>query len=291
MQSYLQYKRFRDAAAKQLERDRVKLRNQQQEDREHREREWITTGSSDDSKTDLEKNGSGEEDARAADNLPRGVHAGDADPSRDPSLPQKEKATMQEDQRPDNFREEAEEAGHRRDEREEDGDDDEDDDDDYELAQQRITLSRMTTQHSTGTALGNVLTGINVRKRSTKEGGDGNVFVVGYEGPDDPNDPHNWPLSRRIPCTFLVAGIGCVVGIASAIESSALKPAAEEFGVAEVVESMATGLFLIGFGAGSLFAGPISETVGRNPVYISGDEVYCRLFCFHAAYLCGWDDK
>lgn len=276
MQSYLQYKRFRDAAAKQLERDRVKLRNQQQEDREDREREWITTGSSDDSKTDLEKNGSGEEDARADDNLPHGVHAGNADPTIDPSLPQEEKATMQEDQRPDNFREEAEEAGHRRHEREEDGDDDEDDDD-YELAHQRTTLSRMTTQHSTGTALGNVLTGINVRKRSTKEGGDGNVFVVGYEGPDDPNDPHNWPLSRRIPCTFLVAGIGCVVGIASAIESSALKPAAEEFGVAEVVESMATGLFLIGFGAGSLFAGPISETVGRNPVYICTLAIY---MCF-----------
>ncbi|KAI7083150.1 MFS general substrate transporter [Hortaea werneckii] len=277
MQSYLQYKRFRDAAAKQLERDRVKLRNLQQEGGEDREPEWITTGSSDESKTDLEKNGSGEENARADDNLPRGVHPGDADPSIDPSLPQEEEEIMQKDQRPDNVREEAEEAGQGRHEREGDGDDDEDDDDDYELAQQRTTLSRMTTQHSTGTALGNVLTGINVRKRSTKEGGDGNVFVVGYEGPDDPNDPHNWPLSRRIPCTFLVAGIGCVVGIASAIESSALKPAAEEFGVAEVVESMATGLFLIGFGAGSLFAGPISETVGRNPVYICTLAIY---MCF-----------
>ena len=27
-------------------------------------------------------------------------------------------------------------------------------------------------------------------------------------------------------------------------------------------------MFLIGFGVGALFAGPISETVGRNPVYI-----------------------
>lgn len=278
MQSFLQYKRFRDAAVKQLERDRVKLRNLQQEGREDREQEWVTTGSSDDSKTDLEKNGSGQEDGRADDSQSRGGQPGDADPSIDPSLPQEEGKNMQKDQRPDNFREEAEEAtNNRRQAGEEDDDNDDDDDDDYELAQQRTTLSRMTTQHSTGTALGNVLTGINVRKRSTKEGGDGNVFVVGYEGPNDPNDPHNWPLSRRIPCTFLVAGIGCVVGIASAIESSALKPAAEEFGVAEVVESMATGLFLIGFGAGSLFAGPISETVGRNPVYICTLAIY---MCF-----------
>ncbi|KAI7293542.1 hypothetical protein KC340_g16432 [Hortaea werneckii] len=130
MQSYLQYKRFRDAAAKQLERDRVKLRNLQQEGREDREPEWITTGSSDESKTDLEKNGSGEEDARADDDLPRGVHPGEADPSIDPSLPQEEEEIMQKDQRPDNFREEAEEHGQGRHERERDDYDDEDDDDD-----------------------------------------------------------------------------------------------------------------------------------------------------------------
>jgi multidrug resistance protein len=82
-----------------------------------------------------------------------------------------------------------------------------------------------------------------------------------------------WPsLPQRIVAAdqkqLLIASIGCVVGLASAIDSSALTQAAKEFGGSEVVESMATGLFLIGFGAGALFAGPISETVGRNPVYI-----------------------
>ena len=152
-------------------------------------------------------------------------------------------------------------------------DDEDEDDDDFELQANR-TLSRISTQRSAGGALGQILTGVEVRRRTTKEGGDGNVFVVGYEGPDDPNDPHNWPLWQRIRCTMLVASIGCVVGIASAIDSSALKPAAEEFHVAEVVESMATGLFLIGFGLGALFAGPISETVGRNPVYITTLAIY-----------------
>ena len=171
---------------------------------------------------------------------------------------------MQENQRPEDWvKEEAEESPKPA---EQDEEEDEDDDD---LRQQRTALSRMSTQRSTVSerhALGQTLTGINIRKRSTKEGGDGDVFVVGYEGPDDPNDPHNWSYWQRVPCTLLIAGIGCVVGIASAIDSSAIPQAAEEFGVSEVVESMATGLFLIGFGAGSLFAGPISETVGRNPV-------------------------
>ncbi len=50
--------------------------------------------------------------------------------------------------------------------------------------------------------------------------------------------------------------------------------ASAEFGVSEVTESLATGLFLIGFGVGALFAGPFSETIGRNPVYITTLSLY-----------------
>jgi multidrug resistance protein len=129
-------------------------------------------------------------------------------------------------------------------------------------------LSRFSTQQSERTALGRTLTGIEVRRRKTHEGGEGNVFVVGYEGPNDPMNPKSWSKTKRFAITFSVASIGCVVGLASSIDSSAVREASAEFGVSEVVESMATGLFLIGFGVGALFAGPFSETLGRNPVYI-----------------------
>jgi len=143
--------------------------------------------------------------------------------------------------------------------------------------------------HRTGTALGAVMTGVEIRKRSTNEGGDGDVFIVGYEDEEDTMNPHNWSVRKRCGITILVrrpplisfrtatltypcyqvASIGFVVGLASAIDSSALPHAAEEFGVSEVAESLATGLYLIGFGAGALVAGPFSETLGRNPVYIT----------------------
>lgn len=71
-----------------------------------------------------------------------------------------------------------------------------------------------------------------------------------------------------------IAAIGWIVGFASSVDSAALKQATAEFGVGEVTESLATGLFLIGFGVGALFAGPISETVGRNPVYIATLSLY-----------------
>ena len=132
------------------------------------------------------------------------------------------------------------------------------------------SLSRASTQRTMGTRLGLTLTGIDVRDRTTNEGGDQDrqVFVVGFEGVHDQMNPHNWSITRRMAATFMVAAIGAVVGIASSIDSSALREAAAEFHVSEVVESLATGLYLVGFGVGSLVAGPFSETLGRNPVYI-----------------------
>jgi len=61
--------------------------------------------------------------------------------------------------------------------------------------------STVATKKSTGTALGTALTGINVRDRSTKEGGEGKVFVVGYEGDKDIMDPHNWSMVTRFGAT------------------------------------------------------------------------------------------
>ena len=49
------------------------------------------------------------------------------------------------------------------------------------------------------TRMGRVLTGIEVRKRTTLEGSKGeNVFIVDYQGEDDPTNPHRWSYARRI---------------------------------------------------------------------------------------------
>lgn len=132
------------------------------------------------------------------------------------------------------------------------------------------TLSRTntrTTTRSMGTRLGVTLTGVNVRDRRTNEGGGPGArraFVVDFDGARDPLNPHNWSRMKRIRATMLIASIGFVVGVASSIDSPATSRAAREFGVSEVVDVLATGLYLIGFGVGALFAGPFSETLGRN---------------------------
>lgn len=247
MQSFIQYRKFRTAIQAQLERDRAKTQGVGQNDRAQEAGEDQSPSSStseesnvdeskiDESKFDLEK---GQNDI----------------------LPTK---TDEKD-----FKEPVEEIP----EEAVEDDDEDDDDDDFELSQSRRalsrrTLSRISTQ-SAGTKLGQTLTGIQIRKRTTTEGGGGNVFVVGYEGEDDPLNPHNWSNVTRIRCTVTIAGIGAVVGFASAIDSAAIPQAAKDFGVSDIVESLATALYFFGFGTGALFSGPFSETFGRNPVYI-----------------------
>ena len=65
-------------------------------------------------------------------------------------------------------------------------------------------MSRATTAKSMGIALGTTLTGIEVRDRSTKEGGEGKVFVVGYEGEKDIMNPHNWSKITRFGATYVM---------------------------------------------------------------------------------------
>ncbi|KAL7934245.1 major facilitator superfamily domain-containing protein [Trichoderma chlorosporum] len=71
-----------------------------------------------------------------------------------------------------------------------------------------------------------------------------------------------------------LGGIALVVGLAGSIDSAVITRAAHDFGVSEVAEALATGLFLAGFAFGALVAGPLSETVGRNPVYFSSLAIY-----------------
>ncbi|SMR51670.1 unnamed protein product [Zymoseptoria tritici ST99CH_3D1] len=214
MQSFLQYRRFRSAVEAQLERDRGKESALGRSGTQESHSPASSSESKQDLDEDVERKGHTEQDTRLTPPRSKTNHD---------TANVNEKAIH--DESASQPRQEPTEEPEHADEEEED-----DEDDDFELTQARRTLSRTTTQQSGGTALGQVLSGIEVRKRSIREGGDGNVFVVGYEGPDDPNDPHNWPTSRRIIITAIIAGIGAVVGFASSITSSALPQASAEFG-------------------------------------------------------------
>ncbi|KAK0621126.1 putative efflux pump kojT [Lasiodiplodia hormozganensis] len=136
------------------------------------------------------------------------------------------------------------------------------------------TAATVRTQYTARAALGHSLTGIEARDRRTHEGKGEQVFVVGWEGDSDPLNPRNWSTPKRVGVTLQIAAVAFAVCAASSIDAAVLPQGAAEFGVSEVAETLATGMFLIGFGCGSLVAGPFSETFGRNIVYMGSLAVY-----------------
>jgi hypothetical protein len=99
-------------------------------------------------------------------------------------------------------------------------------------------------------------------------------YQVHFTGPNDPLNPKNWSTGHRIGATMLVCSVAFIATLASAIDAAVLSNTTREFGVSDVAGSLATALFLVGFGLGALLLSPLSELVGRLPVYIGSLAVF-----------------
>ncbi|EMT71377.1 hypothetical protein FOC4_g10009876 [Fusarium odoratissimum] len=100
-------------------------------------------------------------------------------------------------------------------------------------------------------------------------GRDPNSKIVGWNGPDDPDNPKNWPNRRKWIITVSLGMLTWVVTFASSIFSTATRPAAKEFGVSIEVMTLGTSLFVLGFAFGPLIFGPVSEVYGRKyPLFV-----------------------
>ncbi|KAH8658957.1 major facilitator superfamily domain-containing protein [Ilyonectria robusta] len=100
-------------------------------------------------------------------------------------------------------------------------------------------------------------------------GHDTNRKIVGWDGPDDPENPMNWPNRKKWMVTVSLGMLTWVVTFASSIFSTATLPAAKEFGVSTEVMTLGTSLFVLGFAFGPLIFGPMSEVYGRKyPLFL-----------------------
>ncbi|KAF2135101.1 uncharacterized protein K452DRAFT_204833, partial [Aplosporella prunicola CBS 121167] len=103
---------------------------------------------------------------------------------------------------------------------------------------------------------------------------DDESLIVDWESSTDPLNPRNWSTAKRLGAILQVTAIAVVVCSAGAIDAAVMPQAAEDLGVSEVVETLATGVFLVGFGTGGLIAAPFSELFGRNAVYLASLPVF-----------------
>jgi len=83
--------------------------------------------------------------------------------------------------------------------------------------------------------------GVNLRKRTTREGKGLEVLEVGWAGEHDPANPKNWSKIKRISVTLLVSYITFACLLPSSIDAAIIPQAAKRFRVSDVVESMVIG--------------------------------------------------
>ncbi|KAJ4367845.1 hypothetical protein N0V86_009683 [Didymella sp. IMI 355093] len=98
--------------------------------------------------------------------------------------------------------------------------------------------------------------------------------IVELEGDNDPIDPHNWPLLKRARTMLFLSMLVFTQAWAGACDSLDNSRASARFQVSHVAEDLSTAIYLFGIGSGCLFVGPLSQTLGRNPVYLSFTFVY-----------------
>ncbi|CAG7954193.1 unnamed protein product [Penicillium olsonii] len=165
----------------------------------------------------------------------------------------------------------------------------------YKRIQRAVKEQLVNEKHSVGSAgagdqgddSGNHLSSLEKESSvaQSKEVQNDDTILVDWDGKDDPLNPANCSVPRKLFMTLLVSLIAFAVTAASAIDACGVKQYSDYFNVSEVVGSLATGpsvkpnmrccmltqdlgLFLVGFGVGSLLSGPFSETFGRNAVYL-----------------------
>ncbi|KAI1157152.1 major facilitator superfamily domain-containing protein [Nemania diffusa] len=88
--------------------------------------------------------------------------------------------------------------------------------------------------------------------------------LVTWTGPDDPQNPKNWTLSKKWAAVFTVSLFTLISPISSSLVAPALGSIAEELGITEDFEKNLTlSIFVLAYAVGPLVWGPLSELYGR----------------------------
>jgi DHA1 family multidrug resistance protein-like MFS transporter len=95
---------------------------------------------------------------------------------------------------------------------------------------------------------------------------DSTLNLVTWDGPDDPENPQNWPRHAKLLRSSAPLAVIFSIAFASSIFGSAAEITAHEYGVSQEVMSLGVALFVAGFATGPVVFAPVAELVGSAPV-------------------------
>lgn len=102
----------------------------------------------------------------------------------------------------------------------------------------------------------------------TPEGSDPNI--VFWDGPDDPQNPMNWPVKKRWGTVIIVSAITFLTPLASSMFAPGVPEVMQTFNSTDkMLEGFMVSVYVLGFAFGPLIIAPLSEMYGRLPLYHS----------------------
>ncbi|KAH8926894.1 MFS general substrate transporter, partial [Atractiella rhizophila] len=105
-----------------------------------------------------------------------------------------------------------------------------------------------------------------VLEKSKDENGK-DVWLIGFDGEDDPDSPLNLPTMRKWIILVILCSSAVCVTCASSMVVFTYPQMEKRFNISREVATLGVTTFIAGLGIGPLFLGPLSEFFGRSPIY------------------------
>ncbi|KAL2291262.1 hypothetical protein FJTKL_13893 [Diaporthe vaccinii] len=98
--------------------------------------------------------------------------------------------------------------------------------------------------------------------------GESDPNVVWWDGPDDPENPMNWPSWRKVLTCTIISVLTFVTPLASSIFAPGIPDLMADFkSDSNLLASFVVSVYVLGFAFGPLIMAPMSELYGRSIVY------------------------
>ncbi|KAL9087906.1 MAG: hypothetical protein Q9165_006468 [Trypethelium subeluteriae] len=96
------------------------------------------------------------------------------------------------------------------------------------------------------------------------------ITLVTWYSDDDPENPHNWSIRKKLWVGLLLLVYTISVYIGSSVYTASESDIVVIFGVSQIAADLGLSLYVIAYGVGPLLFAPLSEIpiIGRNPPYI-----------------------
>ncbi|KAJ5340106.1 hypothetical protein N7541_009230 [Penicillium brevicompactum] len=91
------------------------------------------------------------------------------------------------------------------------------------------------------------------------------VFLVTWDGPDDPENPQNWPLLKKVCASIAPLSVIFAVSFASSSFGPCDSYVSAEYGISAEVTKLGVALFIAGYAVGPLVFAPMAELFGNVP--------------------------